>query len=252
MPRKNLVQCKTKQKEVQRKNLLRCKMSSTLYKALIFPLCNYTEMQGVDALQTYHPNYHNLLVCSVTFFDCHVAQLQLKLLNDADHFEFTMMHNCKEIKFNNIQYDIDQLVLIYLEILHKWGYPYVGQILSRCSLKLEVSPSIANPYNYILFNLILRPNPALIDFDYHHHGADSKSDLKIYSTLRGLYVRNTACKKDLNSCISFALNKYAHGSLHRRNCRVKPCGECLARFCKRYVCDDVANFIGRFVKWHSQ
>jgi len=234
---------------MSRKSLQRLKICDTFYKALIFPLCNYTKMNGVDALQTFHPNYYNLIVRSVTFFDCSIAHLELKLMekNKYDKFMFVLKFGKKETMLDSVRYDIDQIVLIYLSILHKWDYPYVGQVLARCSFEKLSSVPIEQSYNYIMYNLILQPNKKIINYKPSRVCRDSKNDFTIYSSLRGLYLQNTNARKRINLDISFALNKYAHGCLHRRNCTKTQCGECVARFCKRFVCDDVAQFIGNFV-----
>lgn len=231
-----------------KKNILRCKTGEPFYKALIFPLCNHSELNGVDALRTYHPNYYNLIVRSVTFFDLNVAQLELKLMEKDDYsrFVFVLTLGKKEITFDSNHYDIDQLALLYLSILHKWEYPYVGSILAKCPFKLQ-APSIDRSYDYIMYNLILIPNKALLCREPSRCCRSSKDDFRIYSSISCLDLRNTKNRKRGDVDISFALNKYANGSLHRRNCKTTQCSECSVRFYKKFVCDDVANFLGQFI-----
>jgi len=100
-----------------------------LQRSIIYPLCRWTYMEGVDGLKVLNPAYTSPIGCltrSVTFVsNSGSSVVQSELRWDDDHKEYLFwVHASKydPMEFRSSEYDMDQLIFIYLKILCKWNY----------------------------------------------------------------------------------------------------------------------------------
>jgi hypothetical protein len=100
-----------------------------LQRAIFYPMCRWTYMDGVDALKVLNPEHTSpkgCLVRAVTFVSnsgSSTVQLELRWDETAQEYLFWVHASKYEaIEFRSSEYDIDQLILLYLRILCKWNY----------------------------------------------------------------------------------------------------------------------------------